>query len=133
MHVPHKELREAAAIDGCSPLGTLLKIILPLSKSILIVITLYYLVGHWNSYFEAMMYLRRNDLKPLQVFLRQILVLSQMRDMAKTLGVDDANTILLYAALKYAIIIVFTLPLLILYPLIQRFFEKGIMMGSIKG
>ncbi|NLC33637.1 MAG: carbohydrate ABC transporter permease [Clostridiales bacterium] len=64
VHVPHKELREAAAIDGCSPLGTLLKIILPLSKSILIVITLYYLVGHWNSYFEAMMYLRRNDLKP---------------------------------------------------------------------
>ena len=127
------ELREAAAIDGCSPLGTLLKIILPLSKSILIVITLYYLVGHWNSYFEAMMYLRRNDLKPLQVFLRQILVLSQMGDMAETLGVDDANTILLYAALKYAIIIVSTLPLLILYPLIQRFFEKGIMMGSIKG
>ncbi len=127
------ELREAASIDGCSPLRTMLNIILPLSKSILIVITLYYFVGHWNSYFDAMMYLRKKDMMPLQVLLRQILLMSQMGDMAETYGVDDANTLLLYESLKYAIIVISAVPLLIIYPLIQKFFEKGIMMGSIKG
>ncbi|MBQ9301177.1 MAG: carbohydrate ABC transporter permease [Clostridia bacterium] len=126
-------LREAAAIDGCSPLGTLFKIVLPLSKSILIVVTLYYFVGHWNSYFEAMLYLRDQNKYPLQVFLRQILLLSQMGDMSETMGVDDINTTLIYASLKYAIIVVSAVPLLVIYPLVQRFFEKGIMMGAIKG
>ena len=127
------ELREAASIDGCSPFTTMNKIILPLSKSILVVITLYYFVGHWNSYFEAMMYIRNRDLQPLQVLLRQILLLSQMGDMSEQMGVDDVNTVLIYASLKYAIIVVSAVPLLVIYPMIQRFFEKGIMMGSIKG
>ncbi len=127
------ELREAAEIDGATPLGTLMRIILPLSKSILVVITLYYLVAHWNAYFEAMMYLRDREYYPLQVFLRQILLLSQMGDMAETMGVDDINTVLIYAALKYAIIVISAVPLLILYPLVQKFFDKGIMMGSLKG
>ena len=133
MHSVPGELREAASIDGCSPLRTMLNIILPLSKSILIVITLYYFVGHWNSYFDAMMYLRKKDMMPLQVLLRQILLMSQMGDMAETYGVDAANTLLLYESLKYAIIVISAVPLLIIYPLIQKFFEKGIMMGSIKG
>lgn len=127
------ELRESAEIDGCSPLGTMAKIVLPLSKSILVVVTLYYFVAHWNSYFEAMMYLRDSKLYPLQVFLRQILLLSQMGDMTETMGVDDVNTVLIYAALKYAIIVVSAVPLLVIYPMVQRFFEKGIMMGSLKG
>lgn len=127
------ELKEAADIDGCSPLGTLMRIVLPLSKSILVVITLYYFVAHWNSYFDAMMYLRNKEMYPLQVFLRQILLLSQMGDMSETMGVDDINTTLIYAALKYAIIVISAVPLLMIYPMIQRFFEKGIMMGSIKG
>ena len=127
------ELREAAAIDGCSPFRTMLDIVLPLSKSIIIVITLYYFVAHWNSYFDAMMYLRKREMMPLQVLLRQILIMSQMGDMAETYGVDDANTLLLYESLKYAIIVISAVPLLIIYPMIQRFFEKGIMMGSIKG
>lgn len=126
-------LREAASIDGSSPVNTLWKIVLPVSKPILVVITLYYLVAHWNSYFDAMMYLRDTNYFPLQVFLRQILVLSQMGDMAETAGVDDMSTVLLYAALKYAIIVVSAAPLLIIYPMVQKFFEKGIMMGSIKG
>lgn len=126
-------LREAASIDGSSPVNTLWKIVLPVSKPILVVITLYYLVAHWNSYFDAMMYLRDTKYFPLQVFLRQILVLSQMGDMAETAGVDDMSTVLLYAALKYAIIVVSAAPLLIIYPMVQKFFEKGIMMGSIKG
>ena len=127
------ELREAASIDGCSPLRTMTSIILPLSKSILIVVTLYYLVGHWNSYFDAMMYLRDSAKYPLQVILRQILLLSQMGDMAEQMGVNDLNTTLIYASLKYAIIVVSAVPLLVIYPMIQRFFEKGIMMGSVKG
>lgn len=127
------ELREAAEIDGASPIKTLWKVILPLAKPILVVITLYYLVAHWNSYFEAMMYLRNSQLYPLQVFLRQILLLSQMGDMAETMGVDDINTVLIYASLKYAIIVVSAVPLLILYPMIQKFFDKGIMMVSLKG
>lgn len=127
------ELREAASIDGCSPFKTMTSIILPLSKSILVVITLYYFVGHWNSYFDAMMYLRDTDKYPLQVLLRQILLLSQMGDMAEQMGVNDLNTTLIYASLKYAIIVVSAVPLLVIYPMIQRFFEKGIMMGSIKG
>lgn len=127
------ELYEAAEIDGCSPLKTLISVILPLSKSILVVIVIYYFVAHWNSYFNAMLYISKRDKWPLQVFLRQILLLSQMGDMSETLGVDDPNTALLYASLKYAIIVVAAVPLLIVYPMVQRFFEKGIMMGSIKG
>ena len=86
------------------------------------------------TYFDAMMYLQKAQEKwPLQVHLRNILIMSQMGDMAEQSGVDDVNTQLLYEALKYAIIVVSAAPLLILYPFVQRFFEKGIMMGSIKG
>lgn len=127
------ELREAAAIDGCSPLKTMLDVVLPLSKSIIVVITLYYFVGHWNSYFSAMMYLRDQSMQPLQVVLRKILLLTQMGDMSEQMGVDDLNVTLIYASLKYAIIVVSAAPLLIVYPMIQRFFAKGVMMGSIKG
>ena len=127
------ELHEAAEIDGSSPMNTLFTIILPLSKSILVVITIYYFVAHWNAYFDAMMYITKRSKWPLQVFLRQILLLSQMGDMAETMGADDANTALLYASLKYAIIIIAALPLIIVYPLVQKFFEKGIMLGSVKG
>lgn len=127
------ELREAASIDGCSPFRTMTDIVLPLSKSIIVVITLYYFVGHWNSYFDAMMYLRDPAMHPLQVTLRQILLLSQMGDMAEQMGVNDMNVTLIYASLKYAIIVVSAVPLLVVYPMIQGFFQKGIMMGSIKG
>lgn len=133
MHSIPGELYEAAEIDGCSPLRTLLSVMLPLSKSILVVIFIYYFVAHWNSYFNAMLYISKREKWPLQVFLRQILLLSQMGDMSETLGVDDPNTALLYASLKYAVIVVAAIPLLIVYPMVQRFFEKGIMMGSIKG
>ena len=127
------ELHEAAEIDGSSPMNTLFTIILPLSKSILVVITIYYFVANWKAYFDAMMYITKRNKWPLQVFLRQILLLSQMGDMAETMGADDANTALLYASLKYAIIIIAALPLIIVYPLVQKFFEKGIMLGSVKG
>lgn len=128
------DLEEAAEIDGCSSIGTLLRIVLPLSKPILAVIMIYYLVGHWNAYFDALLYLTtKKEYYPLQVYLRQILLLSQMGDMSESTGVDDINQMLLYVSLKYAIIVVSAVPLLILYPLMQKFFEKGIMMGAIKG
>lgn len=133
IHSVPSELREAAAIDGSSPLHTMITIILPLSKSILVVVMLYYMVGHWNSYFSAMMYMRDRNKYPLQVFLRQILVLTQMGDMEEQAGVDDLNIYLIYAALKYAIIVVSAVPLLVLYPMVQKFFERGIMVGSLKG
>ena len=126
-------LREAASIDGASPMAVMMRIVLPLSKSIIIVIILYYMVGHWNSYFTAMMYLRDRKMQPLQVFLREILVLTQMGDMEEQTGVDDLGVYLLYASLKYAIIVVSAVPLLIIYPMVQKFFERGIMMGSLKG
>ena len=93
-------LREAASIDGASPMAVMMRIVLPLSKSIIIVIILYYMVGHWNSYFNAMMYLRDRKMQPLQVFLREILVLTQMGDMEEQTGVDDLGVYLLYASLK---------------------------------
>ena len=126
-------LREAASIDGASPMAVMMRIVLPLSKSIISVIILDYMGGHWNSYFNAMMYLRDRKMQPLQVFLREILVLTQMGDMEEQTGVDDLGVYLLYASLKYAIIVVSAVPLLIIYPMVQKFFERGIMMGSLKG
>ena len=133
IHSVPAALREAADIDGASPFAVMMQIVLPLSKSILVVIILYYMVGHWNSYFSAMMYLRDRRMRQLQVFLREILVLTQMGDMEEQAGIDDASIYLIYAALKYAIIVVSAVPLLVLYPMVQKFFERGIMMGSLKG
>lgn len=133
------ELYEAAYVDGCGDWRMFLVIILPLSRPILAVMALYYGVGHWNSYFDAMVYLRDRSLYPLQMFLREILIQSKLAasmfnaDMSpediKALNkqADEANLI------KYGVIIVATAPMLILYPWMQRFFEKGIMIGSVKG
>lgn len=127
------ELLESAKMDGISDIGYLFKIVLPLSKAIISVITLYYLVGHWNSYFSAMIYLRNRDLQPLQLILRDILSaasidLSTISDpalIAKAAGMADV--------MKYALIVVSSLPMLIIYPFVQKFFEKGVMIGSLKG
>lgn len=127
------ELHEAAEIDGSSPLGTMVRIILPLSKPILVVITLYYFVGLWNSYNAPLLYLRSRSKWPLQIFLRQMLILFDMGDIGETVGANDLETQLLYESLKYAVIVVSAVPLLVIYPMIQRFFQKGIMMGSLKG
>ena len=128
------ELMEAAKLDGCGNTRFFFHIVLPLSGAITAILVLYYGQGHWNSYFSAMMYLPgKRSLQPLQVFLREILVLTQMGDMEEQTGVDDLGVYLLYASLKYAIIVVSAVPLLVLYPMVQKFFERGIMMGSIKG
>lgn len=124
------ELVEAAYVDGSSNIRTLLKIVLPLSKPILAVLVIFYFVGHWNSYFSALIYLNDKTKYPLQMFIREILIKSQ------SFGVDNLDSSTsgqLYVSVQYAIIIVSSLPVLIMYPFMQRFFVKGVMIGSIKG
>ncbi len=135
------ELHEAAFLDGCSNIRLFLKIVLPLSAPIVVVMTLYYGVAHWNSYFNAMIYLSDRSKYPLQVFLREILTKGQFAADAVKSGAafteeemiammketETANLI------KYCVIIVSTVPMMILYPFLQRFFTKGVMIGAVKG
>ena len=128
-----EELYEAGQLDGCSDAGFLVRVVLPLSAPILAVLVMYYAVGHWNSYFNAMIYLSDRDKFPLQIILREILILNtipqdSMMDVTlveKLQGMADL--------LKYSTIIISSLPMLILYPFIQKHFVKGVMVGSIKG
>ena len=124
------EMIESAHIEGASQLQILSKIVLPLSKPILGVLTIYYMAGHWNAYFSAIIYLSDENLMPLQVFLRRVLIIGGMEGMSSGSTMTD-NVI--YESLKYAIIVVSTLPMLIGYLLVQKSFKKGIMMGSLKG
>lgn len=126
-------LLEASQIDGCSDAKFFFHILLPLSKPVIAVITLYYAVGHWNAYFNAMMYLNDQELYPLQIILRQILVANQinLNDMVDVEAMVAKQG--LADVLKYALIVVSTAPILCVYPFIQRFFIKGVMVGSVKG
>jgi len=126
-----KDLEEAAEIDGCSPMRTFIQIILPLSKALLGVMVLYFGVAHWNSYFNAMIYIRDDYKQPLQVFLRRILILAQQ--MANAEGEVDMSVIDREVLLRYSTIVVASLPLLIIYPFLQKYFDKGVLIGSVKG
>ena len=127
------ELLESAKMDGISDMGYLMKIVLPLSKAVVSVVTLYLIVGEWNSYFTGMIYLRDESKWPLQLVLRQILNTSTMNAQ----NVQDAQLLAEMSAqadvMKYALIVVSAVPMLILYPFVQKFFEKGVMIGSVKG
>lgn len=127
------ELIEAARIDGCSELRTLWNIVLPLSKSVLAVVTLYYAVAHWNSYFTAMIYLRDPDKQPLQIILRGILAASKI-DLTQ---VDDPELVVQMAGaadlIKYSLIVISSAPIIAAYPFVQKFFKTGVMIGSVKG
>ncbi len=135
LNVP-KELQDAADIDGCSILRFFWSVVLPISKPVIAVMALFYGVWHWNQYFNALIYLSDRDLYPLQLFLREILVQSEMsaammmdgeamEAMARQARIADM--------IKYAVIIVSALPLLIVYPFLQRYFVKGVLIGSVKG
>ena len=124
------ELLEASQIDGCSWTGYFVRIVLPLSKAIIAVITLYYAVGHWNSYFSAMIYLTDRELHPLQLVLREILIENSMEVTDVALETARAN---MRDLMKYALIIVSTVPVLCLYPFVQKYFMQGVMIGAIKG
>ena len=127
------DLFDAARIDGISDIGYLMKIVIPLSKAVFAVIVLYYAVGHWNSYFTGMMYLRKLELLPLQVVLRNILNsarvdLSQIDDAELLAAMQGATDLM-----KYSMVVVATAPILVAYQFVRKFFEKGVMLGSVKG
>lgn len=119
------ELQEAARIDGCSDFQIFLKVILPLCRPILFVMVLYAIVGYWNNYFNALLYIQSTDLYPLQRVLQDMLVSN-----SGSLGGEDPN---IQEQLKYVTIVVSSLPLLVIYPFFQKYFEKGVVMGGIKG
>ena len=123
------ELHESAEIDGAHDLTILCKIILPLSIPCMATLTLFYAVGHWNSWFNALLYLDSQKQFPVQLLLREILN-NNMGDLAVKSGVETEIT---QTSIKYAVIIVTTLPILCVYPFIQKYFVKGVMVGSIKG
>lgn len=128
-----KELREASSLDGASEIRHFFKIVLPVSKPIIAVLMLYQFVGQWNSYFDAMIYLDDSKLQPLQLVIRSILIqnapstgmIADIQNMAEMSKIAEL--------LKYSTIVVSSLPLLIMYPFFQKYFDKGIMVGSIKG
>ena len=125
-----KDMEEAAEIDGCSPMKTFIQIILPLSKALLGVMVLYFAVGHWNSYFNALIYIRDDVKQPLQIFLRRILILAQQ---AATDSEGDLSVVEREMLLRYSSIVVASLPLMIMYPFLQKYFDKGVMIGAVKG
>ena len=128
-----RELREASAIDGASEIKHFFKIVLPVSKTIIAVLMLYQFVGQWNSYFDAMIYIDDTNLQPLQLVIRSILIqnapstgmIADIQGMAEMSKISEL--------LKYSTIVVSSLPLLVMYPFFQKYFDKGIMVGSIKG
>lgn len=127
------ELREASFIDGCSNATFFVKIVLPLSKPVIAVMVLFHAVGFWNSYFDALIYLNTDNMWPLQLVLRNILVQNQV-DANALIDVESYLAKLRVTELiKYGVIIVSSAPLLCLYPFLQRYFVKGVLIGSIKG
>ncbi len=127
------ELHEAAIMDGCNDLWIMIKIILPLSKPVLASISLFYAVGHWNSYFAPMMYISDEEKEVIQIVLRRIVLLSN--------GIDTNGTMLDFGmleappdrAVKMAVTVVATVPILLVYPFVQKYFTKGVMVGAVKG
>ena len=129
------DLHDAARVDGISDIGYLIKIVLPLSKAIFSVITLYYAVAHWNAYFSAMIYLRHPSMMTLQQVLKDLLAQASpsLEDYQNMSAEDIAN--MQYAAdlMKYSLIVISSAPILCAYPFVQKYFEKGVMIGSVKG
>lgn len=126
------ELIEVAEIDGAGPVCTFIKIVMPLSKPILAVITLYYAADHWNGWYNAMVYLRDNAKYPLQLILRSMLINEETLGMAAT-EAGQTSEVFYQITLNYAVILVAILPLMIIFPFVQKFFVKGVMIGAIKG
>lgn len=127
-----EELYEAAILDGCTHFKYFMKVVVPLSKAVISVLILYYAVFHWNDYFNALIFNSKAENQPLQIVLREILLLNQafasgVGGVQGGYGQSSADQV------KYAVIIVSTLPILCVYPFIQKYFEKGVMIGAVKG
>lgn len=129
-----QELEDAASVDGCTNFRFLIRIVLPLSAPIIVVIALYYGVARWNDYFTAMMYLTKRSMYPLQLILRDILLQNQAGNMLNVVtDAAYAERMMSRMGLKYAVIVISTIPILAIYPFAQKFFSKGVMIGSVKG
>lgn len=127
-----ESLHECACLDGASELQVLWKIILPLSKAIIATMVLFYAVGHWNSYMDALLYLNDKNLFPLQSILRNMVVEGQLSEAQATVGGGSSFEVV-ETTMKYAVIVVSTLPIVLIYPFVQKYFVKGVMIGSVKG
>ncbi len=127
-----EDLYEAAVLDGCSHFTYFMKVVLPLSKAVNAVLILYYAVFHWNDYFNALIYNSKQDNAPLQIVLREILLLNQAFANGNG-GVQGGYGQSSADQVKYAVIIVSTIPILCVYPFVQKYFEKGVMIGAVKG
>lgn len=125
------ELYESAGMDGASELTSLIKITLPLSKPIMATMAMFYAVGHWNSFFSAMIYLNEKAKFPLQIILRNMVVMGEMSSQSQE--ISGAYAAVTATNIKYAVIIIAVLPILLVYPFIQKYFVKGVMVGSLKG
>lgn len=125
-------LEESARLDGASEFTVLFRIIVPCAKATIAVMFLYYAVDHWNSWFNAMIYLQDREKYPLQLFLREILLISVQNAASADAG-DASDALYMDTLVKYALIIVSTVPILCIYPFVQKYFMKGVMMGSVKG
>lgn len=123
-------LEEAARIDGANDFTILFRVVLPLSLPALSVVLLFYAVAHWNSYFQALIYIQSRDLYPLQLVLREILITSNVESM--TTSVSSGDTFEIGQTIKYATIVIATVPILVIYPFLQRYFVKGALLGAIK-
>ncbi len=121
-----ESLVEAAELDGCKDFGVLFKIVLPLSLASLMTIGMFYAVGHWNSYFSAVLYLSKPEMYPLQIILRQVVLMNEIVENA------SSTENVMAEGIKYATIVVAMLPILCVYPFVQRYFVKGVMIGSVK-
>ncbi len=121
-----QSLVEAAELDGCSDFGVLFRIVLPLSLASLMTIGMFYAVGHWNSYFSAVLYLSKPEMYPLQIILRQVVLMNEIVENA------SSTENVMAEGIKYATIVVAMLPMLCVYPFVQRYFVKGVMIGSVK-
>lgn len=127
------ELLEAAQLDGCTDIQYLFKVVLPLSKAVLAVLVLFYGVAHWNTYFNAMIYLRNRDLFPLTLFLKEILISGQI-DPSTVSDPELAEKVSqLAGVIKYSLIVVSMIPVMIIYPFVQKYFVKGVTIGAVKG
>ena len=128
-------MREAAKIDGCTNVGYLFRIAIRLVGPIMAVLVVFYGVARWNDFFNALIYITKRTLYPLQLFLREILIINQMTSAQQNVATDSTMTEMLLAAesVKYAVIIIASLPVMIIYPFVQRYMLSGITVGAIKG
>lgn len=130
MAIP-RSLEEAAKIDGATEIKILYKVILPLSMPVIAVMVLYYGVHHWNTWFDAMLYIQDRSLFPLQIVLREIVLSSGTSNMISSVDADMGNSV--SETIKYATMVIATVPILCVYPFLQKYFAKGVLVGAVKG